>query len=124
MRERLMRWTFFTAAVFVVVMACLPETPQLPGNPLNQPLRLLAFVVLTGLVCAAFPSATAGQILLSLGGLGGTIEMIQAIPELGREATIEDRGIDMAAIVAALAVRELLKRAMRRSQSEMVQVEP
>lgn len=94
---------FFVAALFAVTMASLPNL-HVPGNPPDKLLHILAFFVLTVLAQLAFPLAKMRMLLLGLGALGAGIEFIQAIPAVGRDASLTDWFADMVAIVLAIAI--------------------
>ena len=101
---RLWRLAFAASAVFAVVMASLPQPPELPGQPSDKLLHIIAFAVLTLLARLAYPRAKAWQIIIGLGALGAGIEAIQAIPALGRYASLSDWLADVLAISAVLSV--------------------
>ena len=103
-----------TAAAFACVMAFTPEPPRLPGDPPDTYLHALAFAVLALLSRMAFPAAGAFTLLAGLAGLGLAIECVQAIPELGREASVRDWLVDIAASTAVLAALAPLRRGRAR----------
>ena len=52
------RLLLLLATLFALVMACIPQPPQLPGQPSDKLQHIVAFVVLTLLAQAVFlPSA-------------------------------------------------------------------
>lgn len=96
------------AAVTACVMALLPETPRLPGEPSDALLHALAFGVLVLLSRMAFPASAAGSIVVCLATLGLAIEAVQLIPALGRDASLVDWAIDIAASTFVLLGLSLL----------------
>lgn len=103
LKTRLWRLAFLAACVFAIIMASLPPPPLL-GNPPDKLLHAFAFAVLTLLARLAYPRARGWHILLGLGLLGAAIECIQAIPALGREASLTDWLADMLAVGFVLGV--------------------
>jgi VanZ family protein len=108
LKTRLWRLAFLTAAGFAVVMAVMPQPPELPGGLSDKLLHMLAFAVLALLAKMAYPRAQAWKILLGLGIMGAAIEVAQAAPALGRNASLTDWIADMLAICAALGVMTTL----------------
>lgn len=96
-RVALWRALLAIAAVTACVMAFLPEAPHLPGEPSDALLHGLAFGVLALLSRMAFPAAAARSIAACLAALGLGIEGAQLIPVLGRDASLVDWAIDIAA---------------------------
>lgn len=112
--ERLFQFTFWSALVFALVMASLPQPPAVPGNPSDKVLHLLAFLVLSCLATFAFPRIHLSVLLVGLAVFGGAIEVVQAIPALGREASWHDWIADVAAsgvgLIGAGAIRYWMRR--------------
>lgn len=101
--SRVARLAFWPALVFALVMAFLPKPPQLPGPDLGDKVQhMLAFFTLTVLAGTGWPRASLvrAALLLSLAGIG--IELVQAIPDLNRDADWRDWLADSVAIMAAL----------------------
>jgi hypothetical protein len=107
------RAIFWSAVVFTLVMALIPQPPAdlLPGAKVQH---LLAFAVLSLLGSSAYPRAKLTTIGLSLVLLGGAIELAQSIPALNRHPSLLDWALDAAAIVATLAAVKLLRGLRRR----------
>ncbi len=76
----------------------------MPGDPPDTFLHALAFAVLAGLSRLSFPRESFWRLLVALAALGLAIELVQAIPILGRQASSRDLIIDIAASAAALLV--------------------
>jgi VanZ family protein len=112
--ERLFQFLFWAALVFAFVMASLPQPPALPGDPGDKLLHVLAFVVLAALAAFAYPRLHLIMIFIGLALFGAAIEVVQAIPALGREASWMDWLADLGAAAVVLltvgAIR-LLRRA-------------
>ncbi|MCZ8370914.1 MAG: hypothetical protein O9293_13305 [Porphyrobacter sp.] len=100
--ERLFQLLFWSALVFAFVMASLPQPPALPGDPSDKVLHVLAFLVLAGLAAFAYPRVRLVVIFLGLALFGGAVEVVQAIPQLGREPSWVDWLADAAAAAAVL----------------------
>ena len=104
------RCALLSAALLAAYMAFLPQPPRLPGDPPDIALHALAFAALTGLTRQAYPTAKAWQILAGLGAFGASIELVQAIPSLERDASMVDWLADIFAICAMLAAFKLTSR--------------
>lgn len=98
------RIAFWAAAVFSLVMALLPQPPQLPGDLTDKMQHAVAFAVLAGLATASFPSTPAFTILIGLSAFGAMIEALQAIPALGRDGDPLDWVADTIAAAAVICV--------------------
>lgn len=108
--EWLARLVFFSALAFALVMASLPQPPPLPGAPRDKLLHILAFIVLAALIVPAFPKARTIILFLVLAAFGAAIEIVQMIPELGREASIMDWAADMGAAAITLSAIASIRR--------------
>ncbi|WP_394729406.1 VanZ family protein [Altererythrobacter sp. GH1-8] len=106
----LVRLVFFSAAAFALVMASLPQPPPLPGAPQDKLLHILAFTVLATLIAPAFPRARIITLFCVLAVFGAAIEIIQMIPELGREASVMDWVADMGAAAITLSFIAAVRR--------------
>lgn len=100
--ERLLQLLFWSTLIFALVMASLPQPPALPGEPSDKVTHLMAFLVLAGLAAFAYPRVRLLTIFLGLAILGGAIELVQAIPALGREPSWLDWAADVTATAAVL----------------------
>lgn len=110
---RLFRIAFVVAAMLSFVMAVLPHPPQLPGQPSDKLLHILAFATLGGLGAVAFPGLSGTLLVLGLALFGAAIELIQAIPALNRDSELLDF---LADFVAAFAVVWIVRRTVRLSR--------
>ncbi len=85
-RARRYRAIFGLALIFALVMALLPQPPQLPGDPSDKAQHIVAFATLAGLGAVAYPSMSLLLLLVGLSALGAVIELLQAIPALNRDS--------------------------------------
>jgi VanZ family protein len=102
--ERFFQLLFWSALLLAFVMASLPQPPVLPGDPGDKELHMLAFLVLATLAAFAFPRISILWLFVGLAAFGGAIELFQAIPALGREASWLDWMADLIAAGAALII--------------------
>lgn len=110
MLTRLFQLLFWSALVFALVMASLPQPPALPGDPDDKILHMLAFLVLGSLSAMAYPGVRLVTLFTGLSIFGGLIEIVQIIPSLGRDPSLLDWVADMIAAAIALAVAGLARR--------------
>lgn len=102
---------FWAAAIFALVMALLPQPPHLPGSPSDKVQHILAFSVLAALAVSAYPAVRLPRIGAVLSLFGASIEALQVIPQLHRDAS----GLDWLADTAAVAIVLSLLRLTRTS---------
>ena len=107
----LLRLLFWSAAIVAFVMAALPQPPQLPGEPSDKVLHVLAFTCLALLGRGAYPRLSGLKLIVGLSAFGGLIEVVQLIPSLHRDGEALDWVADTAAVVAAVLVTHLWRRA-------------
>jgi len=100
----ILRAAFWAAAFLALVMAAMPEPPQLPGGPNDKFQHIAAFVALGSLASFAYPRASAVKIGLLLSLFGALIELVQAIPALRRDSDPVDWIADTAAAALILIV--------------------
>lgn len=86
----LRRLLFWAAALFALVMAILPHPPELPGEPSDKIQHMAAFATLALLGAWAYAGRPLWQLLAALSFYGALIELIQAIPALGRDSDVKD----------------------------------
>lgn len=87
-----------------MVMALLPQPPQIPGEPTDKVLHVIAFAVLAALAAFAYPRGSLLRMLAGLSAFGALIELLQAIPGLNRSAEPLDWVADTIAAAAVLAL--------------------
>jgi hypothetical protein len=110
----LMRLAFWAALLFSFVMAVLPRPPQLPGDPSDKILHVLAFGVLALLAPLAYRAAPLLRIGLLLSAFGALIEIVQTVPSLGRDGDWIDWAADTAALTGMLSVVAIVRDQVRR----------
>lgn len=98
----LLKALFWAAALFALVMALLPNPPQLPGNPPDKIQHIAAFATLGLLGFYAFPKFSALWLIAALSLFGAFIEIAQAIPVLHRDSDPLDWLADTAACLAVI----------------------
>lgn len=92
-----------------MIIANLPDPPQLPGELSDKQQHFLAFAVLTALARLAWPKAAAWELLISLGAFGALIEFAQAGAGYGRDPSFADWLADCLAIVLVLLAFFVIK---------------
>ena len=102
--------------LFVVVLLATLAAALLPG-PLAPDLgagdkinHIIAFVTLTIIAAAAWPSARLWQIGVSMSAFGAAIEGLQALPAIARDAEWADWYADTTAAVVALIAVAVVRR--------------
>ena len=108
--QSLSRLLLGAAAALTVILACLPQPPEIPGHPPELLLHGGSFAVLAILARVGHPLASAWLIMLTLAGLGGAIELLQSVPRLQREPSLADWAADLAGIAVTLGGGELISR--------------
>lgn len=111
------RLFFLAASVFAFVMAVLPSV-SLPGAPPDKLLHVAAFVVLSLLASLAYPSARLMKLAVGLIAFGAFIEIVQAIPATGRDASFWDWLADVLAVIVTLGVTGLVRARFGHRQAE------
>lgn len=115
--QRLTIVLFWSAALFALVMAALPQPVVIPGNPNDKLLHITAFAVLALLAAFAYPRTRLLVILLALSAFGGLIELVQTIPALNRDADWIDWVADTLAAAFVLSAVLLVRRIAGRPSS-------
>lgn len=82
-------------------MAVLPDPPELPSSDKVQ--HFAAFLTLAILGVGAYPRTKKRVLLAGLAAFGALIEIVQALPWIGRDSDPSDWIVDIAAALAALA---------------------
>ena len=107
---RLLRLLFWAALLFAVTMALLPHPPDFGTNGMGDKFNhMLAFAVISALGAVSFPQANIWRMAERLSFLGALIEVVQALPQLGRDCDIRDWVADTLAIVATMALMQLIR---------------
>ncbi len=99
----LARCAFALALAGVFAAAVVPPSQGPSLVPWDKANHFIAFYVLGGLGAASFPRS---RVLLVAGGLmafGGAIELVQALPFVGRDAEFWDWFADGVGLAGALA---------------------
>ena len=99
---------FAAALGLTLVMALVPQPPELPVALSDKVQHATAFVVLAGLGACAWPRRLA-QIAVVLIIIGGLIEILQMIPVLHRDAEFADWATDVAATLVTLVVVRMIQ---------------
>ena len=99
---------FVAALGLTLVMALLPQPPELPMAMSDKVQHATAFAVLAGLGACAWPRRLT-QIAVVLIIIGGLIEILQMIPALHRDAEFADWATDVAATLAALLMVRMIQ---------------
>lgn len=105
--RRWLRWMFFAAAAFALVMALLPKPPQLPGEPGDKIQHMIAFFTLGAMSAAGWRQRPDLFLLAMLALFGASIEVFQMTPALHRDAEFFDWIADVAAALGGIAVVRL-----------------
>jgi hypothetical protein len=101
-RMRILRVLLWIAVACVFVLAVVPHPPVIPGRPSDKLQHMAAFAALAVLAWLAYPKAAKVRIGIYLALFGALIELVQAIPGLGRDADPADWAADLAAISVVL----------------------
>ena len=89
-RLTILRLAFWAALLFAFVMAIVPHPPELPGAPSDKIQHISAFAVLGALGFFAYPRSRPLSLCVRLSLFGALIELVQAIPALGRDSDVLD----------------------------------
>ena len=99
---------FCVTAILVLLLALFPPF-NLPGNPDDKLLHVLAFLAMGLLASAAFRHARLFHLWLYLSGLAAIIELMQFIMHQGREADWYDFVAGFAAAAVALTCMSIIR---------------
>jgi VanZ family protein len=106
---RLAQAAFWAAAIAVFILAVVPA-PRAPRLfEWDKAEHFLAFYVLALFAAAAFPRRPLIVLALCLSVFGGVIELVQALPLVGRDSDVWDWVTDTVAAGAALIPLVVLK---------------
>jgi VanZ family protein len=94
----------------VAWLAFRPSTGAESGLPWDKANHALAFVVLTTLAGRGWPALSRTMLVLIMLAAGVGIELIQGLPQVGRDADVWDVAADAVGIAAGLALLSWLQR--------------
>lgn len=114
-RVRFMRFAFWCAFVFTLVMALLPHPPSLPGQASDKVQHMAAFAALTFLAAVSFSGLRYWLIFAVMAALGAAIEVLQMIPSLQRDAEVLDWVADCASSLGVLLCCAIVLRLFSRA---------
>lgn len=104
-----LRWLFWAALVFAVVMALVPKPIPNPTDRLGDKFQhMLAFGMLSLLGGLAFPRLVLWRLALMLLALGAAIELAQAIPALNRTSSLADFVADAVVTLVVTGIMALV----------------
>jgi hypothetical protein len=98
------RLAFWSACLFVFVLAALPRPPKLPGSPSDIVLHIAAFVGLATLGHWAYSALKKRYLLAGLALFGALIEAVQAIPMVNRDSDPLDWFVDVGAALTVFVI--------------------
>ena len=108
MKTCLFRLLFWSALIFALVMANLPQ-PPLAGAVDDKSMHMLAFGVLAALVAFGYPRTSLWLLLGGLATFGALIEFTQLFAGYGRQADFNDWVADMVATGAVFLIIGLVR---------------
>jgi VanZ family protein len=92
---------FWTAVAFTFACAVMPVPDRLHLADRDKIEHFVAFFTLTVLATAAYPRRAVAVSAMKLLAFGAFIEVVQALPLVGREGDLADLLVDAAAIGSA-----------------------
>ena len=98
----LARLAFWLACAVAFIFAVMPVPPDLGESDKLQ--HIFAFLVLAGLGRLAYPDVRKRWLLVGLMGFGALIEIVQALPFVGRDSDPLDWVADTAAALTVFVV--------------------
>lgn len=98
---------FWLTAAFTLVMAVIPVPPSFATDKIEH---MLAFAVLAGLAVFGFSRVAIWKLFLTFAVFGGTIELVQALPIVGRDGDWSDWLADLVTAGTMLAIGGGLRR--------------
>ena len=108
MIARLFKIMFWSALIFALIMANIPQPPVV-GEVNDKSLHMLAFAVLAALVAPAYPSKPLWALFWGLAVFGAVIEFTQMFAGHGRQASYEDWVADIVAAGGVLLAIGLMR---------------
>lgn len=106
----LFRTAALTCAIMLAWLAFRPATGVEQGLPWDKANHALAFLVLTVLTGRGWPDLSRGLLILIMLAAGLGIELVQGVPQIGRDADVWDVVADGVGVAAGLAVLAGLRR--------------
>jgi len=110
---RLFRTATLAWAATVAWLAFRPSTGLEGGLPWDKANHAVAFLLLTALAGRGWPGLSRTALVLIMLAAGVGIELVQGLPQIGRDADVWDVVADAAGIAAGLAVLKQLGRRPR-----------
>jgi hypothetical protein len=107
---RLFRTATLAWAAIVAWLAFRPPTGIDSGLPWDKANHALAFLVLTVLTGRGWPGGSRLVLVLLMLGAGIGIELVQGLPQIGRDADVMDVVADGAGLLAGLGVLAWMRR--------------
>lgn len=107
---RLFRTATLTWAIIIAWLAFRPSTGLEGGLPWDKANHAVAFVVLTLLAGRGWPGLSRTALVLVMLAAGAGIELVQGLPQIGRDADVWDVVADAVGIAAGLAGLAWLRR--------------
>jgi hypothetical protein len=95
---------FWLAMAITLVLATLPEPPQVPLPGGDKVLHMTAFAALSLLAWLAFPRRRVAELFAAMAAIGALIEVLQMIPALHRDADFADWVADCGASLLVLTL--------------------
>ncbi|MCJ8192039.1 hypothetical protein [Sphingomicrobium aestuariivivum] len=108
--HRFLATLFWCALIAALLIASLPDPTTLTGNTNDKLLHVIAFALLSVLARLAFPSVSLWKLLTLLSAFGALIELVQAIPVLGRDSELADWIADTLAAALVFGIISLVER--------------
>lgn len=94
---------FWLALAFTLAMALVPRPPSALFVAGDKNLHMAVFTALSALASLAFPRWRVIELFVAMAALGASIEVLQMIPALGRDAELADWIADCVAVAVTLA---------------------
>lgn len=108
--RRLFRTATLVWAMVIAWLAFRPSIGVEGGLPWDKANHALAFLVLTALTGRGWPGLSRTVLVLVMLAAGVGIELIQGLPQVGRDADVWDVVADAAGIAAGLGLLAWLRR--------------
>jgi hypothetical protein len=106
----LFRTAALACAIVLAWLAFRPATGVDQGLPWDKANHALAFLVLTVLTGRGWSDMSRGLLILIMLAAGVAIELVQGLPQIGRDADVWDVVADGVGVAAGLAVLAGLRR--------------